>query len=270
MNTFTEENMPMIPIKNVRGYYPLTVRLGEDYQSLIQNNPNLLIHNESGIGPGFIYPNLKFKDILDIDVTLLNADMNPIFKMNGFQDVGLVNDSMGINHLNLALLTSGANGQELDLQTRYQQYIAVMMVLKKYGWKHFIPKDQPRISGLESWQLMAQENIYNPDGYYIDSFEKWQKYIGLIEGPTMSFYKDNLILTFHTFDSSPSLIFDMYTAQFLYLYLYDEKNKLSQWKAHLVEDVPQWKKERIEIEMDLRKKGFHIDENYIDAPLPIQ
>ena len=179
---------------------------------------------------------------------------------------------------------------EMDEKTNlklYTQYREILKILKLYGWKTYIPLvgnnldpsgypntrgGYPRILGEDSWRLYKEElgNYSNlPDGYFIDSYEKWNKYVqsrNIKNSINTMFYKDNLILDLYLTDTYTNINIETNTAS--YLYRYDEKTRGEKWREYLAADIPKWQAKRKQAEDELKAKGYHIDETYVDAPLP--
>ena len=80
------------------------------------------------------------------------------------------------------------------------------------------------------------------------------------------FYKDNLILDLFLSDTYTDINIETNTAS--YLYRYDEKTRGEKWREYLAADIPKWQAKRKHAEDELKAKGYHIDETYVDAPLP--
>lgn len=182
----------------------------------------------------------------------------------------------------------------------YDQYAEILKRIKLYGWKPYISfgeraggkQDEngnyytfahPRVIAKDVWEierdqtlaLMSGKNLVDeiavsPDGYYIDSFEKWQRYVNAREDNDPSifvqFYKGNLILTLSVSNIEPSIEIETNTSH--YFFLYDMYTRTEKWKEYLATDLPKWQTQRKEAEDILRSKGYTIDESYIDAPLP--
>ncbi|UTO05418.1 hypothetical protein NKT77_01820 [Moraxella sp. FZLJ2107] len=182
----------------------------------------------------------------------------------------------------------------------YDQYAELLKRVKLYGWKPYVsfgeraggPTDEngnyytfahPRVIAKDAWEIeraqqlalmngdnLADEISVSLDGYYIDSFDKWQRYVNVREdnnpGIYVQFYKDNLLLTLNVDNITPSIEIKTNTAH--YFYLYDEETRIKKWKEYLATDIPKWQAERKEAEDILRAKGYTIDESYVDAPLP--
>lgn len=139
----------------------------------------------------------------------------------------------------------------------------------------------PRVIAKDAWEIeraqqlalmggnLADEIAVSLDGYYIDSFDKWQRYVNVGEDNNPSiyvqFYKGNLILTLGVDDVVPKVTIETNAAH--YFYLYDEETRIKKWKEYLAADTPKWQAKRKEAEDILRAKGYTIDESYIDAPL---
>ncbi len=173
----------------------------------------------------------------------------------------------------------------------YDQYVELLKRVKLYGWKPYIPlaekvhkgdgyiRSYPRLFAKDAWEIWRaqwlddelEQYIAVPlDGYYIDSFDKWQRYVNAREDNNPSiyvqFYKDNLLLTLNVDNITPSIEIKTNTAH--YFYLYDEETRIKKWKEYLAADIPKWQAQRKEAEDILRAKGYTIDESYVDAPLP--
>lgn len=173
----------------------------------------------------------------------------------------------------------------------YDQYAEILKRIKLYGWKPYIPlaekvhmgdgyiRSYPRLFAKDAWEIWRTQMLDDDleqyiavplDGYYIDSFEKWQRYVNAREDNNPSifvqFYKGNLILSLSVSNIAPSIEIETNTA--LYFYLYDEKTRTEKWKEYLANDIPKWQVQRKQAEDILRAKGYTIDESYVDAPLP--
>ncbi len=145
----------------------------------------------------------------------------------------------------------------------YQQYQDILAVLKKYNWKPDLYPYSPRIFGQESWVLQGDYkygHLINRDGFYIDSYEKWQKYVE-DDNIFVCFYRKNLLLRLSVSDLSPRLEIETNTSHYL-------NREDDRWMEKLAADIPKWQAERKEAEDILRAKGYTIDESYVDAPLP--
>lgn len=157
-----------------------------------------------------------------------------------------------------------------DMEARkkaYQQYQDILAVLKKYGWKPYVHLESPRVFGEESWKVEQLESLDDQgyanlwaDGFYIDSYEKWQKYVE-DDDIFVLFYRKNLLLQLSVDHKYPRLEIETNTSN----YLDREDDK---WMEKLATDLPKWQAKRKEAEDILRAKGYTIDESYVDAPLP--
>ena len=247
-----------MPKVNAQGKYDLTVTLGEPYEDVYRRNPHMFEVSESGFGPGFMRPVLSFKEIPKIKTVLLGTNGLPVFEWENFADIRLVNDSnipeLGINNF-LGRLTSSRD--KLDDQQRYQLYTKIRSVLLTYGWQAYTEPESPRIFGQDSWEVAKD---WLNDGVYIDSYEKWQKYVGE-DGIFVMFKKDNLIAKISV-GAYPRI--EIESAESVFFFKYDENTRVEHWKEYLQRDIPKWAKQRAEEEAILKAKGVDIDERYTD------
>lgn len=149
----------------------------------------------------------------------------------------------------------------------YQQYQDILAVLKKYNWKPYAHLQSPRVFGRDSWRVQQDESFRDEDyisvwedGFYIDSYEKWQKYVE-DDDIFVLFYRKNLLLRLSVSDLSPRLEIETNTSKYL-------NREDDRWMEKLAADIPTWQAQRKEAEDALRAKGYTIDESYVDAPLP--
>ncbi|EPR82778.1 hypothetical protein [Acinetobacter gerneri] len=252
-----------MPVPNQQGQYEIKVHLGESAQDVYRRNPNMFKVNASGVGPGFMRPVLPFKEIEKIKIVLMDTDQQPIFAMDHIKDLRLVNDDniphLGIDNLLVDTATSGENLNDKQL---YELYAKIRDMLKNYGWQAYIDPEDPRVFGKASWE---NKSIGLKDGFYIDRYEKWQKYIA--DGNIFVMFKrENLIAKVSV--SSVLSDIEIETAAASYLYRYDEKTRVEHWREYLQQDIPKWKISREKQETEFRKQGISIDENYIDVQLP--
>ncbi len=120
----------------------------------------------------------------------------------------------------------------------------------------------PRVTAKDAWEIeraqqlaliggnLADEIAVSLDGYYIDSFDKWQRYVNVGEDNNPSifvqFYKGNLLLTLGVDSVVPDITIETNTAH--YFYLYDEETRIKKWKEYLAADTPKWQAKRKEAE----------------------
>lgn len=263
------------PKLNTQGEYRLTVQLGEPVQQTYQRNPGFFEVGESGFGPGFMYPLLPTDEIPKARVDILDEDYKTAFNMSTLTDIRFVHDSnypeLGTGHFFTHLPNVAQCQYENDAETNpecseeviskklFEQYMEIVKLLKQYNWQPYIDLEYPRLSGEESWQ-----GDFYEDGYYIDTYEKWQQYAG--DEIFVMFYHKNLILQVSVDTTAPVL--EMYTNHFEYLFRYDEETRGERWKEYLARDIPKWSAQRQQRETELKAKGYSIAENYQDAPLP--
>ena len=271
--------------KNSQGEYRFVLKLGESPQVVNQRNPNLFKMDDVGHSSKFYHPILPFSEIPKIRVELLGEDYHPVLDFINAKDIMLVSDAsypeLGISDMTLDFQsatdcdekTNNNCTQEAISKRKYHQYAQTIAMLKKFGWKPYIPligyKDEAgyaRVTGEISWRLDSSDRfIVNKDGYYMDSYEKWQKYVPRND-VFVQFYKDNLILDLVLGDALSYL--NITTNNDSYFFRYDEFTRAEKWREYLAADIPKWQAKRKQAEDELRAKGYHIDETYIDAPLP--
>ena len=248
-----------MPKVNAQGKYDLTVTLGEPYEDVYRHNPHMFEVSETGFGPSFMRPVLSFKEIPKIKTVLLGTNGLPVFEWENFADIRLVNDSnipeLGIHNF---LGDFKPITEKLDDQQRYQLYAKIRSVLITYGWQAFTEPEYPRLFGQASWEI-GKDKLN--DGFYIDSYEKWQKYCSN-SSIFVVFKKGNLIAEVSVSDILSSI--EIETAESVFFFAYDENTRVEHWKEYLQRDIPKWAKQRAEEEAILKAKGVDIDERYTD------
>lgn len=257
----SKEVSPM-PSVNAQGQYEINVRMGSPFEEVYQRNPNMFEVSESGLGPGFMRPELSLDDIKKTKVKVLGKDFQTVFELDGgAEDIRLVNSSdipnAGISNFLVAFPIIEGEGADQKL---YERYRGILDTLKRYGWTPYVDFYEPRIFGAESWQPGLTH-----DGYYIDSFEKWNIHAD-DNRVAVYFYKDNLLLKLVIGELNS--VVEINTAETHYILSRQEEDRFEHWKTYLKQDLVKWKVQRAEAETELKVKGFTIDENYIDAPLP--
>ncbi len=292
---------PPVYNKNEKGEYRMVVRLGESPELLDQRNPNLFTSEGVVADLGSNRPVLPFAEIPKIHLELLDENYERVFDLVGFKDIVIYGGAewMGVSDMSIDLFRiqtcefwEKPCTPEMVSKMRYEQYWQIVGMLKKYGWKPYVPmvgyKDEPygyaRVFGEESWKTDLQwyldlersrndsnfEPIYPPyyvypDGYYVDTYDKWQKY-AFDRDLLIFFYKNNLLLQLNIGNATTTI--DIKTNADSFFYRYDEHTRAEKWKEYLAADIPKWQAKRKEAEDILRAKGYTIDESYVDAPLP--
>lgn len=251
-----------MPKPNAQGEYEIKVRMGSPAEEVYQRNPNLFEESESGVGPGFMRPELSFNQLKKTKIKILAKDFQPVLDFEGgAQDIRLVNSAdipnAGIS--NFLIRFPIVEGEDED-QVLYGRYRQILNRLKHYGWIPYIPPESARVLGEESWQ----PDLFN-DGYFIDSFEKWKKYASSNRIGAY-FYKDNLILILNISDVNSKV--EINTAETHYILSRQEDDRFEHWKTYLKQDLVKWKEQRAEEEAKLKAKGVTIAEDYVDAPIP--
>lgn len=181
----------------------------------------------------------------------------------------------------------------------YEQYAEILQRLKAYGWRPFIPlaftngggkegTGMPRLLAEQAWDLHHEHNkafeadenfeyLFSfslpKDGHYIDSHEKWQKYVNdgslIKDDIVVQFYKSNLILRLSISETISDI--EIQTNSFYYFFSHpddEETNRSEKWLEYLTADIPKWQAKHQEAEDILRAKGYTIDDSYEDAPRP--
>lgn len=251
-----------MPKTNAKCEYEIKVRMGSSVEEVYQRNPNMFEESESGVGPGFMRPELSLNQLKKTKIKIWGKDFQPVLDFEGgAQDIRLVN-SADIPHAGISNFLVGfpiVEGEHVD-RVLYERYIRILDRLKHYGWIPYIPLDSARVLGEESWQ----PDLFN-DGYFIDSFEKWQKYaFGNRIGAY--FYKDNLILILNISDVNSKV--EINTAETHYILSRREEDRFENWKVYLKQDLVKWKMQRAKEESELKARGITIAEDYVDAALP--
>lgn len=245
--------------------------LDEDYELVLSLNgfetDIMLASEKEPLNVGFLSANLKAVGNIHRAVKAKTTFDN---KVNEIQDATHLSNEEKAKQI--AAITQAFEEQEkyYEIETSkklYQQYQDILVVLKKYNWKPLIHLESPRVFGEDSWKVEQLESLDDQgyanlwaDGFYIDSYEKWQKYVEDDEIFVL-FYRKNLLLQLSITDSSPRLEIETNTSN----YLDREDDK---WMEKLATDLPKWQAKRKEAEDILRAKGYTIDESYVDAPLP--
>lgn len=292
---------PPVYNKNDKGEYRMVVRLGESSALLQQRNPNLFASAEVVADLGSHRPVLPFAEIPKIRLELLDENYERVLDLAEFRDIVIYGGAewMGVSDMTIHLFRiqtcefwEQPCTPEMVSKMRYEQYWQIVGMLKKYGWKPYVPmvghKDElygyARVFGEESWKIDLQwyldmeryrnerdfEPIHQPyatypDGYYVDTYDKWQKY-AFDRDVFVLFYKNNLLLQLNISGTAPTI--NIRTNADSFFYRYDEFTRTEKWKEYLANDIPKWQAKRKEAEDALRAKGYTIDESYVDAPLP--
>lgn len=230
----SKEVSPM-PYVNAQGQYEINIRMGSPFEEVYQRNPNMFEVSESGLGPGFMRPELSLDDIKKTKVKVLGNDFQTVFELDGgAEDIRLVNSSdipdAGISNFLVAFPI--IEGESAD-QKLYERYRGILDTLKRYGWMSRVKPYAPRVLGAESWKADLR-----PDGYYIDSFEKW-KIFAPNNNIIVFFYKDNLLLSLSIGNIDSNIEID--TAETYYILSRQEEDRFEHWKTYLKQDLVKWK-----------------------------
>lgn len=129
----SKEVSPM-PRLNAQGQYELNIRMGSPFEEVYQRNPNMFVQSESGVGPGFMRPDLSLEDIKTTKVQVLGKDFKPVFELEGgAQDIRLVNSSdipnAGISNFLVGFPIIEGEGADHKL---YERYRGILDTLKQY------------------------------------------------------------------------------------------------------------------------------------------
>lgn len=244
--------------------------LDEDYELALYLNgfeTDIMLANENEpLNVGFLSANLKAtyrKWYAEKSTPVYNK----IYEIQQSEDLSDEEKDKLINAIEQPFIEQDKKYELESRKNAYQQYQDILAVLKKYGWKPYVHLESPRVFGEDSWKVEQLESLDDQgyanlweDGFYIDSYEKWQKYVE-DDDIFVLFYRKNLLLRLSVDHKYPRLEIETNTSN----YLDREDDK---WMEKLAADLPKWQAKRKKAEDILRAKGYTIDESYVDAPLP--
>lgn len=244
--------------------------LDEDYELALYLNgfqTDIMLANENEpLNVGFLSANLK-ATYRKWHAEKSTPVYNKIYEIEQSEDLSDEEKDKLINAIEQPFIEQDKKYELESRKNAYQQYQDILAVLKKYGWKPYVHLESPRVFGEDSWKVEQLESLDDQgyanlweDGFYIDSYEKWQKYVE-DDDIFVLFYRKNLLLRLSVDHEYPRLEIETNTSN----YLDREDDK---WMEKLAVDLPKWQAKRKEAEDALRAKGYTIDESYVDAPLP--
>ena len=155
-------------------------------------------------------------------------------------------------------------------QARIEMMVLLQEIVAK-GWQPFIGQNKPRLSGKESFSYRVEDNdLYTPDPLYIPTFDEW---MGLDTDSDWAFHIDNVFLTVNIrrrLSHKGNDALGVYLLTFT-LITHEEKARNSfdgkdreQWQSLWAEAAKTSKVSRYKKEVELIKRGYHINTDYID------
>ena len=154
-------------------------------------------------------------------------------------------------------------------QARLQMMTLLQSIVAK-GWQPYIGLYEPRLSGKESFQYILEGSRYPPDPMYIPSLEEW---MALDITQEWAFHIDDVFLNVNfrrrlNYKGNNDL--GVYLLTFTLITRDEEArnhfdgNDREQWLSLWGEEAKTSKVSRYKKEVELIKRGYHINTDYVD------
>ena len=170
-------------------------------------------------------------------------------------------------------IQSGLSPDEfIDHDQARLQMMALLQSLVATGWQPYIGyQEEPRLSGKESFQYLLEDgSLYTPDPQYTPTFDEWMS-LGITQ--EWAFHIDNVFLNINfrrRLSHKGNNDLGVYLLTFTLLTRDEEArnhfsgNDREQWLSLWGEAATTSKVSRYKKEVELIKRGYHINTDYVD------
>ena len=269
-----EENSNM---KGNKPFQPLVFTVGENPTDFIQRMKNVgqpigVDRQPAGLNFYTIDAPQGTRKIARIEHGPYSFEIPPVMGFMGVESMRL--PELGIKLLDFTFVRKD-DGQKNTHEQAREFFIGYIKMLADLGWQRFINTSEPRLSGLQSYQYILEDNdYYVPDLNVEPSLKTW-KAMGNTHIWTL--YADNLFMDIKyrrkqdpsdknkTPNESAYYIFSLeITTKDEFAKGYMKFEQRDTWKKHWIPVIKKLKTRRYKIEAELRDKGYTIDTSYQD------
>lgn len=249
------------------------IQIGESGNAFLKRNATILKVDRQPAGLTFYQMRFradsKSRVIVKSNKQALNIEN--VLSVTATEDMDLQDEGMQQFYINCGL-------GESDLIPHDDARIKVFSILKnveRSGWKTTIPLSMARLKGREMTRFMlTTKRSTTLDPSYVPTLEEWMQ---MRSQTRWSFYKDHMYLTVSftreytlTDPSKPGaylLSFEINSETEQFRSQVDGSDR-SRWKQALPEELRALANSRATMEVELRSKGYAIDNLYVDPPVP--
>lgn len=170
--------------------------------------------------------------------------------------------------------SSITSNEFIDHDQARTQFMKTIQDLVTLGWHPYIEfYSEPRLLGQQSFQYAIQDESYAPDPMYTPTLDEW---MALNSGHSWVFHADNIFMEIGFRRNSQYMDRD---GQGVYLLTYRiftrdaqarnnfEGDEREQWQSLWVENIKKDKIMRYQSEVELIKKGYHINTQYVEPKI---
>lgn len=253
---------------------PVTIKLGESGPDFAKRYSSMVnvVHQPAGLDFYSARWGARPHGVVKLDLGSYSLTLPHVLSLQAAQELG----QLAPEGLYEFSINTGITEPELIAhdEARLQTYKILSAILQA-GWKPFIERSEPRLSGKARYDYtLSTVSVNGLDPSYLPTLDEWMR----IESRTpWSFYAPGAYLELSftrertlTDPAKPGsymLTFNVKT-EAEHARGYVESDDRPRWKALLPKILPDLVKARQQKEAELKAKGVAIDETYQDPALP--